>query len=252
MKSWFNIVNKEKEDRGEVYIYGYIVDSKWDPLDHDVTPVDFLQELNKLRGIKNLDLFVNSGGGNVFAGMSIYHNLKRFNAYKTAYIDGISASITNVLTMACDRIIMPKTAMMLAHKPLISGFVLANANQLLELAAELDKVEGPIVEAYKEKTGLDEKTIKEILAKDSYMGAEDAVKLGFADAFDDKKQVKASIDGDNLIVNGVSVDISSYKNFPRDKFSNFVPEPPAPQPIDYSEYEMDLETTNLKLLSEVL
>ena len=248
-ESWFRFKNVDNGEKAEIYIYGYIVDEKWDPADPDVTPIDFRDELAKFSNVKNLDIYINSDGGNVFAGMAIYHMLKRHTANVTVYNDGMVASIASVISMAADKIIMPKTAMTLVHKPLIAGCFIANADDFLELAEMLDQVEQPIVEAYKSKTGLSEDQIKLILREGGYMNAEQAVKLGFADAFSNSdKEVNASIDGDNLIVNGVVIDIGNYKDFPKDRFpvhqkkpENKQPDPaPTPEPDpepNFSYYE---------------
>jgi ATP-dependent Clp protease protease subunit len=115
---------------------------------------------------------------------------------------------------------MPKTSMMLVHKPLSGMVGWFNADDLLNIAAELDKIEVPIVEAYAAKTGMQAKDIRKIMAKDMLMTAEEAVEAGFADEFDEKKDVDASINaaGDKLVVNGIQFDISQIRNFPKDKF----------------------------------
>ena len=80
--------------------------------------------------------------------------LKRHPANKTCYVDGMCASISSVIAMACNKIVAPKTSLMLVHKPLIAGYVVGNAIDLRVVAEELDKIETVIVEAYTAKTGL--------------------------------------------------------------------------------------------------
>ena len=246
MSKWFNFVNKDNGETAEIYIYGAIVDYKWDETDPEVTPIEFRDKMLEIQNAKTLKLFINSPGGNVFAGLSIYHMLKRHVANKTCYVDGIAASISSVIAMACDKIVIPKTAMMLVHKPLIDGWVTGDADTFRSIADDLDKVEVPIVEAYAAKTGLTADKIREIMAKDAYMTGEEAVNLGFADALDESKKIKASIDGDNVIVNGQTFNLKSYKDFPVDKFKNlFVqekPEPPEPEPLnDIEIFEREYE-----------
>lgn len=244
--SWFNFVNKDNGETAEIYIYGAIVDYKWDETDPEVTPIEFRDKMLEIPNAKTLKLFINSPGGNVFAGLSIYHMLKRHAANKTCYVDGIAASISAVIAMACDKIVIPKTAMMLVHKPLINGWVTGNADTFRSIADDLDKVEVPIVEAYVAKTGLNADKIREVMAKDAYMTGEEAVNLGFADVLDENKKIKASIDGDNVIVNGQTFNLKSYKDFPVDKFKNlFVqekPEPPEPELLnDIEIFEREYE-----------
>jgi ATP-dependent Clp protease protease subunit len=217
-KKWFNFVNKDGGSRFELYLYGAIVENGWKWDDSEVTPNDFKAELEKTEGAKNLDIFVNSPGGHIFAGLAIYHMINRHPAYVTAHIDGISASIANVITMAADKIVMPKTSLMLAHKPLFGVMGYFNADDFLSFVLELNKLEVPIAEAYKAKTGLSSEKIAEILAKDAFMGAEEAIDLGFADEFGDEKPAKASLSGDTLTINGVDIDLKAFKNFPKNRF----------------------------------
>jgi ATP-dependent Clp protease protease subunit len=226
---WFNFVNKDNGARFELYLYGMIVENGWKWDDTDITPNDFKEELAKTEGAKNLDIFINSPGGHIFAGLTIYHMIKRHPADVTAYIDGISASITNVITMAADKIIMPKTSLMLAHKPLFGVMGYFNADDFLSFVMELNKLEVPISEAYQARTGLSAKEIAKILAKDEFMTAEQAVELGFADEFGGEKPAEASLNGDILTLNGVDIDLKNFKNFPKNRFPSG-----GPAPVDAS------------------
>jgi ATP-dependent Clp protease protease subunit len=243
MSKWFDIINKDNGESADIYISGAIVDYKWDEADPEVTPVEFRDKLEEIKDAKTIRLFVNSPGGNVFAGLSIYHMLKRHPANKIGYVDGIAASISSVIMMACDKIVIPKTAIMLVHKPLIAGCFVANANDLRRLVDDLDKMEVSIVEAYVAKTGLTAEKIREVMEKDAYMTGEEAVSLGFADTLDDKKTIKATIDDGNLTINGQTLNFKNYKDFPVDKFKNlFVPENPGPEPLnDLVNFELEYE-----------
>jgi ATP-dependent Clp protease protease subunit len=218
MKPWYRIENKDGGEQAEIYIYGYIVDQKWNEADPDVTPTDFKDELDKLANVKRIDLYVNSGGGNVWAGLAIYHMLARHPAEKIGHVDGIAASIASVILMACDTVLAPRTSMMLVHKALIAGIVVGNSDDFMQIAGELEKVDTVIIEAYAKKTGLKPQKIAEIMAKDTYMTAEEAVDLGFADDYDEETQIQASIRGDKLLINGVRFDMNRFKNFPRERF----------------------------------
>jgi ATP-dependent Clp protease protease subunit len=249
MAKWFNIVDKAEEESADIFIYGAIVDDGWKWYETEITPMDFKTELDKTKDRKTLNLYVNSPGGNVFAGMAIYHMLDRHSANKIGHVDGIAASISSVILMACNKILCPKTAMMLVHKPMGGLLGYFNADQLLEIASELDKVQVPIVEAYIKKTGMKSEKIIEVMKKNTYMTAQEAVDNGFADGFDEGKNIKASIDGDTAIVNGQTFDLKNFKDFPVDKFKNvFVKEEPKKEPkkvaVDYSYFENKLKFAN--------
>lgn len=235
--TWFRFVNSIA-GAVDIFLYGAIVESGWKWDDTDVTPIDFRDELDKAGNATQLNIFINSPGGHISAGLSIYNMLKRHPAAKTVRVDGISASIANVISMAADKIIMPKTSLMLAHKPLIGLMGMYNAEQLLTVAADLDKFEAPIVAAYQAKTGLDAGKIREIMAKDTFMTAEEAVSAGFADEIAEEQPVEASIGEDYMTLNGVKIDLREFKNFPKEHFNAVKLPPKSP---DYSVYEAILK-----------
>lgn len=244
-RSWFKIQNVGP-GRGELYLYGAIVNEKWDPEDADVTPVEFRDELKKLDGVTDIDMYINSPGGNVFAGLAIYQMLKRHPANITAHVDGIAASISFVIAMAADRILMPKTSMVLAHKALIAGIVVGNADDFVRMAEQLEAVDSVIVEAFKAKTGMTDKAIMDVMRKDAYMKAEDAIKLGFVDGYDD-----GATDRTVKNLDGIQFDAKAYL---REVGAVVTPDPEEPtppaEPVDFTIYEREsnLRNQSLKLL----
>ncbi|NIP27930.1 MAG: Clp protease ClpP, partial [Phycisphaerae bacterium] len=111
-------------------------DLKW--FDDDVTPTDIKEELDKLKDVDEINVYVNSPGGNVFAGVAIYNELKRFNKPVTSYVDGLAASIASLIVLAADKVVMPFNAMLMIHNPYM--IAVGDANGFRELADKLDKV----------------------------------------------------------------------------------------------------------------
>jgi len=209
---WFDV--KNKEDTGEIYIYGDITSAKW--IEEDVTPTWFKDQINKLKGMKYINLFINSAGGGVFAGMAIYNILKRQTAKITARIDGIAASISSVIAMAADEIIMPKNALIMMHNPY--SIMIGDANDMRKEADLLDKVKSIIVGAYKDKSQLSDEKIITMMDEETWLTGEEALKIGFADTLEKNKEVSASIKNNKYIINGMEIDPEKYKLFPKDKF----------------------------------
>src|SRR5699024_3923674 len=100
-KTYFQM-KKKAENKGEIYIYGDIVSNKWD--DTDVTAVDFKKELDQLDNVSEIDVHINSAGGNVFEGHAIYNMLKMHKAKVNIYVDALAASIASVIAMSGDTI----------------------------------------------------------------------------------------------------------------------------------------------------
>ena len=132
----------------DLYFYGDIVDSwlgAFDDMDQYPEAIkNFLDEAKD----KNINIYVNSGGGSVFAGMAIYNMLKRHKGYKTVYVDGLAGSIASVIALAGDKIVIPKNAYFMIHKPWCACG--GNANDFREMANTLDKVEQGILNVYKD------------------------------------------------------------------------------------------------------
>ena len=104
-----------------------------------MAPGDVKKFLDQLDGTENINIHINSGGGSVFGGIAIYNMLRRNNAHKTVYVDGLAASIASVIMMAGDEIVMPKNATVMIHKPSASYFFTTkNADDLRKDAESLD------------------------------------------------------------------------------------------------------------------
>jgi ATP-dependent Clp protease protease subunit len=208
MKFW-NFQAKDK-DTGELMLYGDISSSSW--YDDAITPKAFKADLDKLGSIKNLNIYINSGGGDVFAGQAIYSMLKRHEASKTVYIDGLAASIASLIAMAGDKIIMPKNAMMMIH----NAWTIAagNASDFRKMAEDMDKIDESIQQAYMTKTGIDQKDIAELMNAETWFTADDAVKRGFADEIEAEKKLAASIDGGFFMLGNQKFEASRYHNMP--------------------------------------
>lgn len=199
------------ESTGELMLYGDISSSSW--WGDEVTPKQFKEDLDALGDITQLDIYINSGGGDVFAGQAIHSMLKRHSASKTVYVDGLAASIASVIAMAGDKVVMPKNAMMMVHK--CWTLAIGNADDMRKMADDMDKIDESIVVAYTEKTGKDAKEIRKLMKAETWMTAEEAVSLGFADEIEESKQLAASVKGGILVLNEQRFDLKKYQNVPK-------------------------------------
>lgn len=181
-------------DRAEVRIDGTIGGGWFD--EDPVTAKSFAKELKAAGKVKNLDIYINSPGGSVFDGSAIYSQLKRHTAKKTVYVEGLAASIASMIAMAGDEVVMPDNALMMIHRA--SGGVLGTANDMRKTADVLEKVESSIIAAYQAKTGRDPEELAEMMADETWMTAQEAVALGFADRTTDPITVTACADAATL------------------------------------------------------
>jgi ATP-dependent Clp protease protease subunit len=217
MKFWEFKAKKDDSKTGELMLYGEISNYTW--WGDEITPKEFKKDLDGLGDIENLNIFINSGGGDVFAGQSIYSMLKRHKAYKTVYIDGLAASIASVVAMAGNRVVMPKNAMLMIHKAWSIG--IGNANDMRKLADDLDKIDESIEAVYLDKTGKKVEEIRSLMTDESWFTADEALKNKFIDEIEEEKKIAASINEDFLTLNNLNFELKKFKNKP--KIEEFTP-----------------------------
>ena len=191
------------EKTGELTLYGEISDVTW--WGDEITPKQFKEELDALGDIDTLNVYINSPGGDVFAGQTIYSMIKRHKAQVNVYIDGVAASIASLIAMAGDKVIMPANAMMMVHNPW--AFAAGNAQDFRKLADDLDKIRDSMIVAYESKSALTTDEIKKLLDAETWLSAKDCHEYGFADEIEEAKQAAACVDKKYL---------SRYKNVPEE------------------------------------
>lgn len=227
MKQYWEVKAKANKT-GELLLYGEIVSS--DLWGDGVTPTQIDAALKALGEIDTLNVYVNSAGGSVFAGMAIFNIIKRHTATtKNAYVDGLAASIASVIVMACDKVIMPSNAMMVIHNPM--GLVAGNAGEMRKMADALDKVRETILAVYREKTGKTDEELIPLLDAETWLTAEEAIALGFADEMQAEVKIAASLDGGFLVFGGVKVDTATFRNFRSETIETYREAPIPPEPV---------------------
>ncbi|MCZ8518877.1 head maturation protease, ClpP-related [Paenibacillus caseinilyticus] len=196
--------------RAELFLYGIIESQSW--WGDEITPKTFKAELDALGDIADLDVYINSDGGDVFAGQAIHSMLKRHKAKVTVHIDGLAASIASVIAMAGDTVLMPRNAMLMVHKPWTYAY--GNSDDFRKKADDLDQIQESLVAAYQDKTGMDRDKLIALLEAETWLTAEEALNYGFADAIEAEKSVAAALDGGVLTLNGQEMDLKKFKNAP--------------------------------------
>ena len=194
-------IKNQSENSADVYFYGDIVADSWDAwCDEDQYPENVKNLLSGCQD-KNLNIYINSGGGSVFAGIAIYNILKRHSGKKTVYVDGIAASIASVIALAGDEIIIPKNAFFMIHKPWT--MCIGNADDLRKEIEVLDTIEQSMLFVYEEhlREEVDIKTVAKLMDAETWLTGEQAAEY-FNVTVGDEKQIAAC------------ADMSRFKNAP--------------------------------------
>lgn len=196
-KNKYEIRNQAGSDTAELLLYGIIGDY-WDELDAK----DIVEDLRGL-DVKNITVRIYSDGGSVFAGLAIYNALKNHPAQILIVIDSLAASIASVIAMA-GTVEMPENAFMMIHNPW--GGACGEASDMEKMAEILAKIKTSLVGVYEQKTGLAADKLSTMMDDETWLTAQEAVDLGFADRVAGQADVKNFKKVFNQLTN--------YKNVP--------------------------------------
>lgn len=170
----------------QLYIYGYVESDNYDfwtgeRIESDTSAEHFREELAKYPNAEEIEIYINSMGGDVVEGTAIYNQLKRHPAKKTVYVDGFAASIASVIAMAGDEVIMPANTLMMVHN--MTWGVYGNPAELRKAADDLDVINGTGREAYLLKAGdkLTREKLTAMMDAETWLPARECVELGLAD-----------------------------------------------------------------------
>lgn len=174
-KKFWKWKNQMETEERTLFINGTIAEESW--FDDDVTPQLFKDELNS--GTGNITVWINSPGGDCVAAAQIYNMLTNYNGKVTVKIDGIAASAASVIAMAGDSVLMSPVSTMMIHNPATIAF--GDHTDMQKAIDMLNEVKESIINAYVIKTGLSRSKLSHLMDAETWMNANKAIELGFAD-----------------------------------------------------------------------
>lgn len=170
-KPWFRIVNKAKDDVTKVYIYDVI--GGWFGVDVQ----DFVKELNDIE-TDEIHVHINSPGGSVYDGISIYNTLRQHDSTVHTYIDGLAASAASFIAQAGEKVIMGRNATMMIHDAI--GACYGNRADMLMTADLLDKVSNNIADIYAKNAGGTSDEWRALMKEETWYTGQEALDAGLA------------------------------------------------------------------------
>lgn len=177
-----------------LFLNGTIAEDSW--FDDDVTPQLFKDEL--LSGSGDVTVWINSPGGDCVAAAQIYNMLVDYKGNVTVKIDGIAASAASVIAMAGTKVLMSPVSMLMIHNPMTIAY--GSSEEMQRAISMLDEVKNSIINAYEIKTGISRAKLSHLMDAETWMDANKAVELGFAD-----EVITRSTDIENMEVPQVSM-----------------------------------------------
>jgi len=180
---------RDADESGERVLYfdGEISDETW--WGDEITPAMFKSELFSDKG--DITIWLNSPGGDCIAASQIYSMLMDYPHNVTVKIDGIAASAASVIAMAGTKVLMAPTALMMVHNPLT--IAIGDTDEMQKAISMLDEVKESIINAYQVKTNQSRAKISHWMDAETWMNANKAIELGFADGvLEDSKRHQAT------------------------------------------------------------
>ncbi|MBQ8183784.1 MAG: ATP-dependent Clp protease proteolytic subunit [Clostridia bacterium] len=161
-------------------------------IEDEITPASACETVRALMLLvkedpdKPIDIYINSPGGRVDAGLMIYDTLKGMKTEVNLHCIGMAASMAAVILAGGKkghRFILPHSKTMI-HEPLISGGVGGSATSIQRTAESIMETKRLTVELLAKDTGKKEKDIESAVAFDNYMNAEEAIAFGICDSIE--------------------------------------------------------------------
>ena len=203
------------DQKGELLLYGNIADYTW--WDNDVTPKQFADDLAALGEVKEITVYINSGGGDVFAAQSIGNMLERSPATVTAHIDGLCASAATIVACHADKVVAAADASYMIHPVSMCTCGPMTEKDMEDCMKALAAIKNNIVSMYAKKSGNTEDECAKWMDETSWWTSTEAKEKGFVDEVDD--------DAEDSIVenrNGILFVNSIDMNTPFNETPNFV------------------------------
>lgn len=232
---FYEIKNIIPNTSADLYLYGEIVtdDTDWWTGEKDETLVglqSLKKELDNLGNISDLNIFMNTPGGEVFVATTICSMLQRLKDSGTkihTYVDGLCASAGTFILMMGDDINIYENSVIMIHKPI--NYCYGNAIDFQKCIDVLDTIENStMIPLYMKKSKVNQEEIKELINEESWLGAERIDEVFNVNLIKEQKQVAAS----------VSDIFKKYKNVPQDlKDKLKITKEPK---LDYSDFERRL------------
>lgn len=179
MKKYFQLTTSEDGTTADLDIYGDISSCWWD--DDAMSASKLSKQLDELGDVSQINVHINSYGGEVAEGLAIYSALRRHKARVRTTCDGFACSIASVIFMAGDERLMSDASLLMIHNAWTSAWGV-NAADLRKLADDMDTITSASKSAYMARVSITEDELTELMDAETWISPADAVDMGFATA----------------------------------------------------------------------
>lgn len=163
----------------KIYLSGGVIsdiNGEWEKLfgieNGYITPADVIDELEQIPNGTDIEVHINSNGGDVQAGLAIANLLEHYRKGKVVtFVDGWAASIASIIALAGSRCVMPANTYLMIHYP--SCVVAGNINDLRKGMEDLEKITDGMIDEYTRKSITTREKIVEMLEKETWLTADE-------------------------------------------------------------------------------
>ena len=188
---FFNVIlPREEKSAVAILLYGHI------GRDEKVDSAEVVAELMGLSSkYENIDIRINSMGGEVYAGMAIFNAIRASQANINIYVDGVAASMAGVIALCGRPLHMSRYSRLMLHQ--VSGGIFGTAKDIRVSADQVDALTNVLVDVVAEKSGMKPEEVKEkwFDGEDHWITAQEALNLKLADSIYDMKDGAAPAEG---------------------------------------------------------
>ena len=168
-------------EKGSITLRGGIGD-----FDNHISANDFMEALEGHTG--DLTIHLDSGGGSVTDGISIYNQMKQYEGKITVHIDSICASIATVIACGADHVKANSKSKYMIHRAWTAA--MGNCSDFRSMADIMELMDADIAETYAAKAGGSKEEWLNLMDKETWFSAEQALEAGLIDEIvnlDDKE-----------------------------------------------------------------
>lgn len=176
MKKYYAL--ETEGDHATINIFGDITSWPW--LESDVSSYNLVQELDALQDAGQIDVYINSYGGEVAEGLAIYNALKRHKAKVVTHCEGFACSVASVIFMAGDERVMSNASLLMIHNAWT--YTQGNAQELRKEADDLDTITQASKNAYLERVNIDAAELSAMMDSEKWLDPAECLEKGFATA----------------------------------------------------------------------
>lgn len=184
-----------------------------------VCPDDVKKAILGLQNNEQIDVYINSGGGDVFSGSEIYSELRAYKGTVQIHITGLAASAASVIACAGQSEISP-TAMFMVHN--VSSYAEGDYRTMDKTSDVLQQANKAMAAAYVAKTGMTEDEALQMMNDETWLSAKDAVEKGLVDKISENHNIKLAASTTNMLPQEVIEKIRNTVKRPAVNKSDFL------------------------------